>query len=790
MLAGAPPQHVAQPAQRIAIITVEREGDPAGGAAMAVAHDLGPVASHALGALAVARLRSDFPDVEAIPNAGGYRIRAWVPDAARSRRFAEAATRAALTPVHPGDPALPAVAQSLAKVPTIASGVASADAVTAGLAECAGEAPISSAGKLPVATTPSGAAQIESWRATAHHRNSVAFAVVGPAATAESAIDAIEGGPEWPAVSPTSSALAASRNAAPPTPSTAFATAPGGTAGSPTPNARALSVGVWTSNPRAARSTAQELGRAGSPLLNRLRVLGQGAGKQQTWRLERVATSTRRGSACVRFDLVRTGSSAPTPDEVELAARTVRSEAEAALEHRGSRIGAGASARVGGVDDPRRAAAVAAWNHLATPGQPAPHRVQWLQYRPQPADPLGSMAASLQAATGPRLGAPIQVVSASERGQGDLRILIASPCGTALESGRDAGLGTLVMRTLALEHDRQDGVAIAPWASVDGVGLVARSGARPGETAEDQARRVAAALGQLLTAEELDGGSLRQGQAALLASWGPPAPGYGALLGALAPDHPSWLDPRGDRINTAATNRHRAESIRRRWLKGPLRVAVVHSGDDSQPATVANELMRWVGPWRSGAQNICPSAPTIRPERGALRVKTSPGDPLVADAYVAVPFPSPGGVLPPEARWTVHAMNRPGGWLDQALMAPELASSARAFVLGGHRMGALVVELRADPDRVEDATAQVRALMANLARGAVTPEDALSAGLAMQEETERAARDPNSRLLRLWMLPPGPGQPQNRPVTLQSLKSFLAEAFRPRGHVVVVVEGS
>ncbi len=777
---GTPPQQVAQPERRVAVVTVEREGDPAGGIAMAVAHDAGPRASYALSALMAARLEAEFPDVEAVPNAGGYRVRAWVPDASRSRRFAEAATAAALTPVHPGDPALVAAARRLENMPTMAAG----EPVAAGLAECAGAAVVVSRGaSTPPVTTAAGAAQLENWRAGAHGRESVAFAVVGPKATTEAVVGAVAGGPEWPAATPRTAA------GSPPNPTTIVTPAATGTIGSPAgslaPNARTLSLGVWTADPQAARSAAQKLGRAGSPLLERLRVLGQGAGLRQTWRLDRVATSTRRGSACLRFDLTRSGSSAPTPDEIELAARTVRAETEAALASSTASSGVG----VGGMDDPRRAAAVAAWNHLGTPGPPALPRVQWLRYQPQPADPVGAMAVALQDAASVRPNAPIQVVSASERGQGDLRILVASPCGTALESGRDAGVGALVMRSLALEHDRKDDVAIAPWASVDGVGLVARSRARAGESVDAQARRSAAALGRLLTAQELGGGSLHQGQAALEKSWGPPTPGYSALLGALAPDHPSWLDARGDQINTAATNRHRAESTRRRWLKGPLRVAVIYSGDDGQPAIVADELRRWIGPWRSGAENICPSAPTIRPERGALRVRASSTDEPVADAYVAVPFASPEGVLPPEARWAVHAMNRPGGWLDQALISPDLASSARAFVLGGHQMGALVVELRAEPDRVDEAVAQVRGLMASLARGAVTPKDALSAAVAVEAEEGRAARDPNSRLLRLWMLPPLPNQPTRHTVTLQSLKSFLAKTFRPRGHVVVVVDG-
>ncbi len=758
---------------------------------MAVAHGAGPAASHALSALVAARLEAEFPDVEANPNAGGYRVRAWAPGAARARRFAEAATAAALTPVRLGDPALPAVARRLAAMPSIAGG----EPVTAGLAECAGAATVvSGAGAsvppVPLVTTAHGAAQLEAWRAAAHGRDSVAFAAVGSRATTEAVASTIGAGPEWPRPAtpatpptpPTPPTTPTPPRASRPGPATAVATAAAGAASDPAADVRTLSVGVWTSDTRGTRAAAQELGRAGSPLLERLRVLGQGDGQRQAWRLERVATSTRPGAACLRLDLTRRGSGVPTPDEVELAARTVRAETEAALAYSGAQTSAESS------DDPRRAATVAAWNHLATPGLPALPQVQWLRYQPQAGDPLGAMDAALQAAASPRPPAPIQVVSASERGQADLRILIASPCGTALESGRDAGVGALVMRSLALEHDRKDGVAIAPWTSVDGVGLVGRARAKAGESADEQARRVAAALGKLLTAQELEGGSLRQGQAALEASWGPPTPGYSALLEALAPDHPSWLDARGDQTTTAATNRHRAESSRRRWLKGPLRVAVIHSGDNRQPAAVANELMRWLGPWRSGAENICPSSPTIRPERGALRIRTSPTDEPVADAYVAVPFSSPGGVLPAEARWAVHAMNRPGGWLDQALISPDLASSARAFVLGGHQMGALVVELRAEPDRVEDAVAQVRGLMASLARGAVTPKDALSAAVAMETERGRAARDPNSRLLRLWMLLPPPNQQIKQQVTLQSLKSFLAKTFRPRGHVVVVVD--
>ena len=82
------------------------------------------------------------------------------------------------------------------------------------------------------------------------------------------------------------------------------------------------------------------------------------------------------------------------------------------------------------------------------------------------------------------------VLSRIEAGQGEIWMLLASPCGTTVEDSTDAGWRGLAMRTAAMV-DVGD-VVLEPWVTPDGIGLLAH-GARsgPAETPVAHATRVA-----------------------------------------------------------------------------------------------------------------------------------------------------------------------------------------------------------------------------------------------------------------------------------------------------------
>ncbi|MEB2324850.1 MAG: hypothetical protein OZ921_20215, partial [Sorangiineae bacterium] len=319
------------------------------------------------------------------------------------------------------------------------------------------------------------------------------------------------------------------------------------------------------------------------------------------------------------------------------------------------------------------------------------------------------------------------------------------------------------------------------WVTADGLGLLAHAARRdPEETPAEQARRVGGALGRALTALRLDGAEVVRARADLLDQLGAAAnPGRSLVLESLAPDHPSWLEPRGTWRALSEAGADEARARRRQLVAEPLRLAVLASVDGAQADAVATALDGWVGPLRGPAET-CPAATALTPRRGQLTVDSSVDDAGAATAWLAV---SLGPDELPAARATAWLMNRPGGWLEQALRAPALASAARATVLGGARARALVLELTTAPAGAADAVAQVRGLFERLARGAATAADARLA--AREEARVRAAEalDPRRRIVDLWR-----GASARGPLELGELHRFHARAFTADAPLVVTVK--
>ena len=187
-------------------------------------------------------------------------------------------------------------------------------------------------------------------------------------------------------------------------------------------------------------------------------------------------------------------------------------------------------------------------------------------------------------------------------------------------------------------------------------------------------------------------------------------------------------------------------------------------------------------PADAGWVTVTLTATAVTPRHGELKLETSASVEPRAAAYVTVPLPTSPHGLAREAAWTALLLNRQGGWLDQALRLPGLASSAHATVLGGRRAAALVIEITAVDDKVEDAVAQVRGLLDRLAHGAATADDAAIARRRFQQLDTRASLDPRRRIVDLWR---GAGSPET--ADLASLRRFQHAAFQPGREIVVYV---
>src|SRR5260221_436066 len=93
---------------------------------------------------------------------------------------------------------------------------------------------------------------------------------------------------------------------------------------------------------------------------------------------------------------------------------------------------------------------------------------------------------------------------AVEQGQGEIWVLLASPCATSSETSQTAGISALAMRTLAQKAKVLDGARIEAWVSAQGIGLLSH-GPRlgPSEAPSRHLARVTSALGRALAGSQI-----------------------------------------------------------------------------------------------------------------------------------------------------------------------------------------------------------------------------------------------------------------------------------------------
>ncbi len=725
---------------------------------MAVAHDLGSMASTALAAVLEARLEKlGFPHAQVRPNALGLEVRTLVRSPAGAARFVRMATRALTKPLAANDPALPAAARALSALKARSFSGSAEESVAA----CTGELGVRVGAALIDPASPGGAGQIERWRQRVATAPSVAFAALGPSPLLDAAARALSETPAWP------------ETPAPSDPWPAHGVTGVDAAGDST---RTLSVALRVGDGSIAIEAARALAEPHSALSARLGSM------EPAWQLDRVVGTTRPRGACVRVD-VRAPGGDPAPRLPDVADATLVALGEI---HRA--LSAAASSEWTLEDsvlrptDPREAAAVAAWRALSGRLQPGAER-EFVSYTARGAGGSQALEHAIQRQRARWQHMTLEQRARVEPGQGELWALIASPCGTVGESADDAGLSAMVVRALAVTRPRIGDVRFEPWVSPDGIGLLAHAPRRgPDDTPDKQAERVGDALGQALVTTDLGGTDVARTRASLLHELGPgPEPGWWLAIESAAPDHPSWLEPRGtwQSITSAAT--HAVEERRRELLRGPLRVAVIANWDRAQVRATSSAIERWLAPLRGDARQ-CPAAATIAPRHGELKLQTSASVEPRAAAYVSVPLPSGGDGLSREAEWTALLLDRQGGWLDQALRLPGLASSAHATVLGGSHAAALVIEITAADDKVSDAVAQVRGLLSRLGQGAASADDAEIARRRFQRLDAAAALDPRRRIVDLWR-----GTASARSADLASLRRFQHQAFQPGREIVVYV---
>lgn len=740
--------------ERPPLTLVTRGGDPQPAVAFVARHARGGPASAALVGLLLARLdASGIVGVEARAHGLGVELSRLVDEPDDLEKFFEGVRGALATEVRLGEAGLSRAERELAVLGALSFAGKGESAV----ADCSGELGLSEGSELDI-KKPEGIARLEAVRAATFKANAAAFAVLGPQTLLREASGALSDSPAWPTDS-------ADGDRWPAVDLTLVDRQKG---------KRQLSVAWWVPDADTAVGAGVLLGAEDSSLLARLRNL------TPAWRLTRASAVARRQGACLRLDLAPPeGDPGPSGADVGRVAALVERSALFALQE----------AEPGALDesilrpsDPRRAAVLAAWRALPSVRAEASSIRRTVAYIGAPSDTFTT--ADLVRALGEsraRLSQPsIEVSERLESGQGELWMLLASPCGTATETASDAGAFALVVRSFA-RAAAPHGVRFEPWITPDGVGLLAHGPRQsPSEPAQAQASRIAAALGRALTSR-LEGVELGSAREQLLKDLGGRAfPGFTLALEGLSPEHPSWLEPRGLWQSVSDLPSEALERARKLLVSSPLRLAVL-SNAEGQAGSASTEVESWLMPWRAEPR-ACPSTQATSPRRGLVRVEAREESGLEG-AYVGVSFGAPGPRSARMAELSALLLNRPGGFLERALTLAGHGATARAHALGGTRRPSVLIDIRALPERLSDAIDRVRTVLDQLAQGAVSPEDLARAANELAHREARERFDPRRRIVDLWR---GGTSPQ---IEISGLRAAHA-AFGSGAHWVVSVVAS
>lgn len=757
--AGPPPGAAAISASRVTnqddpyrprLTLVEREGDPQGGVAVAVYVPASPSAALAVSILVEARLRDAGLELASVqPSASGFIVHALAPSPEDVGRFVEVANSALLSPV--SAPEAERVAARWRTAPPPRASAASDAAV----ARCSGELLLPPDAEGP-ASVPT---RLAVWLASVL-AGDVAFAVVGARDYLDAGVEARSDLAAWTRLGTTGAVQFQGELAgAQPTPT----------------GSQSLSVALWGVPSAAAIAGAERLGQADGLLSVRL------AAGFPPWSVWRVASNLNRGGACLRVDLRASGA----PPSLEAVAVSVDGTVDE-IEHTLARLEAAPWAvakQVLVTEGPDQAAAVAAWQALtaAVPNGAAPPR-RMVHYTGPLADGASTERATRgfvapSAARAPELDPRRSV----EAGQGQFWMLLASPCGTGTEDGASAGALALALHATAAGAAAGSGVALEPWLAVDGMGLLAHAGpASPQERPSAQAERVAEALARaLLVAGPAPDVIAASRETLLQALPSGVAPGLALAMRQTTANHPSYLDARGTWASLTAISARGVQLERQRFLRTKLRLASLGNHDEAQLEAAERRLEALLGSVDPGVAE-CPPRGSVAPVPGKYLIDAS--GMRQADAVVAIPLPAAVGGPSEEARWTEHLMNRPGGWLNQALQKPGLVSTARARALGGAAAAALIIEVHAVDDKHEEAVAQVRGLLERLRAGAATAADVKIARDHVARNEAGRRLNPRGRLVDLWY-----GEKRS-PATLESLHALHRAAFEAGREVVVMTK--
>ncbi|AKT40716.1 hypothetical protein [Chondromyces crocatus] len=744
--------------ERPRLALVSREGDPAPALVAAVATDLGPAATVALASVIEGRLRATGLELEVQVDRSAFRVVARPRGKEQVASFLGALARAFAQPIAVDSPELALAKRRLLGLREIPLDAPELLPVAA----CTGRVGLAGNEPVPDLSTPAGARELEAWRRSALHAARTSISAVGPAAFCEETAAALERAGAWPAGDE---------------PTDPWPTAD--TVGAHSSlqlgdRSARLTVAVRVPNARSAAYTAERLGAISSPLRARLAALSI------PWSPVEVLGVARPRGGCISVTVEAAAMQGGTPPEAAAAAVAALVRQEIRTELASSPSTGVVSRQILTAADARDAAARAAWWALSSVARDQPERWATVLAVPPRRDPPSSGETSVGARFDVELGRALTSAAQPsverrtlvERGQGEVWVLLASPCGVVEEGVSDAG-ATALAALSAVQPPWEGNVALEPWITPEGIGVIAHAPLDDeSETPADLARRVADAAARALTGTTAESTALSLARVAALGhlerTAGPEAAAMGTFAAAIAPDHPSWVEPFGlwERVTGSALHaaRHRWQAL----ATGPLRVAVLANADAAQATAAAMATERWIAP-RTG-QRTC-TAPELGTPHPGRYTTALPREAALAQALIGAPVGQ--GTLE-LARLTAAALDGEGGLLATTL-TDAIGTRATARVIGGSRAAALVVDVRTSADRLEAVTTRLRELLSGLSQR-LTESDLKRAETNLARAERDARTQPRRRLIDLWRDRAPTGSAPAR-VGLAAWRAWLATAL-------------
>ncbi len=750
------------------VTSVVRQGDPAAAIAALVLTGGDSQQSVALAAVVTERLRAaQVPHVEVHPDRLGYRVRALVLDPNAARTLLVTLRAVLEQPIEPGGSEISAATHALLALHHHPLDPLEAEAIAA----CTGELGKPASSPRLDLSTPDGVRTLEAWRKAFHGAQRTAIAVVGPPAVGDAVRNHIAADTPWPDVVPPDDPWPAREHVG------AYFLS-GGNASTPR-----LTVAARVGQTFAVPGLAESAFHASSPLADRLAAA-------TSWRLIRSTATVRPRGACLAITVERD----PARKDADLAQDGARIAAllthELQAELKEARSDASVAGEIVlGAADPRDAASLAVWWSHAARLQPGVPRVSVALGVPPPStlDPragadldrhVEAIQMTLRTAL-PRLAATwlrpnLETVSRVENGQGQLWLLLASPCGTAAETNVDAGFTALAAIASAHARNGEAGVTLEPWVAQDGVGILAHAAPRVGESPGALARRVSNAAASALLGTAPADQVVESARGRLLSLIEAPdglhSEGFGLLARTLSPRQPAWLAPFGLRKSILEADA-RSISLRRTALSnGPLRLSILANTDAQQAEAAVSAVDRWLV-HRSATPRTCPPVPASpSPASDAMdfTLHTTSRSPH-AWLGVAVRTPTPSDRLMLDM--LRETLAGPDGLLSTAFRSFEGPVRVATRTTGQRRMAALAIEIHCADELIDRALLQTRAVLARVQQGAVSEPQLRRALAAVEADRLERQLDPHVRVAQTWRRQSSAPQAPS----LQEWKTWLAQ---------------